>query len=408
MCHRLSFGLPTDGAMTEAAGCGANDKRAKLVRSDSADLSFEWLKALEKVQNSEVGVLIFKELSFSELRNAALTCKLFKSFMQNDTFLAWRFHWRGAPRVGELLNLEGRTLRAGKLTSVLLERRRDLFVKIRKILFDWLVDVQREYRLTTQTLHMAFNLIDRYFEKQWDIPTARIQLLGATCLWIAAKFHEIHHPSIAEMVWICDDACTEDQFRIMEIYVLQHLEWKLRLVTPFEFVSALCSLLDLPPAIKSTASYLVDLFMLEYDSIGVSPSAIAGASVIFSFRCTDMTKTVGVKDIPYLTQTPAGEIREIICKMLWFYNVDYYTNNEFGKVNDEVVRPLTDWRGKAVNRLHSGLVVGEFVSDSSSMPAAQVAPPRMKVLSNGSCFWCRKYACGKKLQEAFPNHVDRV
>ena len=92
--------------------------------------------------------------------------------------------------------------------------------------------------------------------------------------------------------------------------------------------------------------------------------------------------------------------------MQWFYFVDYYTNNEFGKADRTVVRPLTDWHGVGVNRRHSRLVAGE--SDLECCPAAQVAPPRIKLLQTGSCPWCRKDACGHKLEQAFRKHVDRV
>jgi len=35
---------------------------------------------------------------------------------------------------------------------------------MRRILIDWIIDVHRKFRLTTKTLFMAVNMIDRYLE----------------------------------------------------------------------------------------------------------------------------------------------------------------------------------------------------------------------------------------------------
>ena len=65
--------------------------------------------------------------------------------------------------------------------------------KMRKILIDWLIDVHLKYRLLPETLFIAINLIDRYTERN-TITRRKYQLVGVTCLMIAAKYEEIYPP----------------------------------------------------------------------------------------------------------------------------------------------------------------------------------------------------------------------
>ena len=43
-----------------------------------------------------------------------------------------------------------------------MEKQPDITMNMRQILVDWLVEVSEEYKLQTETLHLAVNYIDRY------------------------------------------------------------------------------------------------------------------------------------------------------------------------------------------------------------------------------------------------------
>ena len=72
----------------------------------------------------------------------------------------------------------------------------DVNAKMRAILVDWLVEVSEEYKLCADTLYQAVNYIDRFLTLQ---PTQRsqLQLIGVTCMWLAAKYEEIYPPNVA-------------------------------------------------------------------------------------------------------------------------------------------------------------------------------------------------------------------
>ena len=73
---------------------------------------------------------------------------------------------------------------------------RDINHTMRGILVDWLVEVAEEYKLVPETLFLAVNFIDRCLSK-YSCVRSSLQLVGVTCMLIAAKFEEIYAPQVS-------------------------------------------------------------------------------------------------------------------------------------------------------------------------------------------------------------------
>ena len=58
---------------------------------------------------------------------------------------------------------------------------------MRAILVDWLVEVQENFELNHETLYLAVKMVDLYLSKKL-ITREKLQLIGATALFIASKF----------------------------------------------------------------------------------------------------------------------------------------------------------------------------------------------------------------------------
>ena len=58
-------------------------------------------------------------------------------------------------------------------------------------LIDWLVKVCVERGLESSTLCLTVHLIDTYMHREPAVPTHRFQLLGCTCLMLAAKLEQV-------------------------------------------------------------------------------------------------------------------------------------------------------------------------------------------------------------------------
>lgn len=85
-----------------------------------------------------------------------------------------------------------------------MQSQRDINATMRGILIDWLVEVAEEYRLEAETLYLAVNYIDRFLS-QVPVNRSKLQLVGVTCMLVAAKYEEIHPPAVDEFVYISDN-----------------------------------------------------------------------------------------------------------------------------------------------------------------------------------------------------------
>ncbi|KAJ9583124.1 hypothetical protein L9F63_022538, partial [Diploptera punctata] len=118
------------------------------------------------------------------------------------------------------------------------ERDEDVFSKhpglqprMRAILLDWLIEVCEVYKMHRETYHLAIDFIDRYLSHKKNVPKQHLQLIGVTCLFIAAKVEEIYPPKIHEFAFVTDGACTEAEILDMELVILKALNWNLSPVT---------------------------------------------------------------------------------------------------------------------------------------------------------------------------------
>ena len=84
---------------------------------------------------------------------------------------------------------------------------------MRAILVDWLVEVAEEYNLVPETLYLTVNYIDRFLSSNAIIDPSKLQLVGVSCMLIAAKLEEIYPPEISEFVYITNSTYTGDEVR---------------------------------------------------------------------------------------------------------------------------------------------------------------------------------------------------
>ncbi|KAF2350647.1 Cyclin N-terminal, partial [Trinorchestia longiramus] len=53
------------------------------------------------------------------------------------------------------------------------------------------------------------------------VPKQQLQLLGVTCLFIAAKVEEIYPPKLSEFAYVTDGACQEAEIIEKELIVVK-------------------------------------------------------------------------------------------------------------------------------------------------------------------------------------------
>lgn len=67
---------------------------------------------------------------------------------------------------------------------------------MRATLIDWLLQVHLRYHLLPETLWIAINIVDRFLSKR-VVSLVKLQLVGVTAMYIAAKYEEIIAPGYA-------------------------------------------------------------------------------------------------------------------------------------------------------------------------------------------------------------------
>lgn len=108
--------------------------------------------------------------------------------------------------------------------------------RMRQILLDWLVEVHYKFKLLPETLYLCVNLIDRYLQKDKTVAKKRLQLLGGTCMLIAAKNEEYKPPEVKDICYIMDSAYTADEVLNMECQILNKLKFGVTYASPLQFL----------------------------------------------------------------------------------------------------------------------------------------------------------------------------
>lgn len=116
-------------------------------------------------------------------------------------------------------------------SSSMLDQHPGLQPRMRAILLDWLNEVCEVYKLHRDTFYLAVDYLDRYLHGEREVLKTHLQLIGITCLFVAAKVEEIYPPKIGEFAYVTDGACTEHEILQHEKILLQALGWDICPIT---------------------------------------------------------------------------------------------------------------------------------------------------------------------------------
>ncbi|XP_048592298.1 cyclin-A1-2-like [Brassica napus] len=164
----------------------------------------------------------------------------------------------------------------------------NISASMRTILIDWLVEVAEEYRLLPETLYLAVNCLDRYLSGN-VITKQNLQLLGVSCMMIAAKYEEVCVPQVESFCYITDNTYSRNELLEMESSVLNYLKFELTTPTAKcflrRFVRAAQGKKEVSSLLfESIASYFSELSLLDYAMLRYAPSLVA-ASAVFLAQC---------------------------------------------------------------------------------------------------------------------------
>lgn len=148
---------------------------------------------------------------------------------------------------------------------------------MRSVLMDWLVQVHQRFGLLPETLFLCCNYIDRFLSCK-IVSLGKLQLVGATAIFVAAKYEEINCPSVQEIVYMVDNGYTVDEILKAERFMLSMLQFELGWPGPMSFLRRISKADDYDLETRTVAKYFLELTIMDERFVGSPPSFVAAGA----------------------------------------------------------------------------------------------------------------------------------
>jgi G2/mitotic-specific cyclin 2 len=148
----------------------------------------------------------------------------------------------------------------------------------RGALADWIIAAHRGMKMLPETLYLAINLLDRMLSKK-QCSLSKLQLLGITCLRIAAKYEETWCLAINQFVTLTEGAYTVKHINQAERYILGTLDWNLSSPGPMSWLRRASKAEGYDGTSRTVAKYLMEIAVVHPLLCETKSSLIAAAAI---------------------------------------------------------------------------------------------------------------------------------
>lgn len=153
----------------------------------------------------------------------------------------------------------------------------DIQWSMRSVLVDWVVQVHGRFQLLPETLFLAVNYIDRFLSSK-VVSMGKLQLVGATALFLAAKYEEVNCPSIQEIVYMVDNGYSQEEILKAERFMLSILGYSLGWPGPMSFLRRISKADDYDLETRTLAKYFLEITICDERFVGCNPSFTAAGA----------------------------------------------------------------------------------------------------------------------------------
>ncbi len=152
---------------------------------------------------------------------------------------------------------------------------------MRSVLMDWLIQVHHRFALLPETLFLCVNYIDRFLSCK-IVSLGKLQLVGATAIFVAAKYEEINCPSVNEIVYMVDGGYSVDEILKAERFMLTMLSFELGWPGPMSFLRRISKADDYDLETRTLAKYFLEVTIMDERFVGSPPSYVAAGAHCFA------------------------------------------------------------------------------------------------------------------------------
>jgi hypothetical protein len=148
---------------------------------------------------------------------------------------------------------------------------------MRGVLMDWVVQVHQRFNLLPETLFLTVNYIDRFLSVK-IVSLGKLQLVGATAIFLAAKYEEVNCPTIQEIIYMVDNGYSADELIKAERFMLSMLQFELGWPGPMSFLRRISKADDYDLETRTLAKYFLEITIMDERFVGVKPSFLAAGA----------------------------------------------------------------------------------------------------------------------------------
>lgn len=238
----------------------AEVKIAQVQRDYKEDLD-AWDMSMVAEYSDE----IFAYMEELEVRRAAFVCSLF------------------------LQRAEGCLFRqiASMPNPVYMKEQTEIEWPMRTTLIDWLMQVHMRYHMLPETLWITINIVDRFLSNR-VVSLIKLQLVGITAMFVAAKYEEIMAPSVDEFVYMTENNYAREEILKGERIVLQSLEFQISTYcSPYSWVRRISKADDYDIQTRTLSKFLMEVTLLDHRFLRAKPSMVAAVGMYLARRMLD-------------------------------------------------------------------------------------------------------------------------
>ncbi|TFK72929.1 hypothetical protein BDN72DRAFT_762681 [Pluteus cervinus] len=160
-----------------------------------------------------------------------------------------------------------------------MEGQNEISWPMRQKLVDWLLQVHLRYHMLPETLWIAVNIVDRFLSKR-VVSLLKLQLVGVTAMFIAAKYEEILAPSVDEFVFMTDNGYSKEEILKGERIVLQTLDFRVsQYCSPYSWMRKISRADDYDIQTRTLSKFLTEVTLLDHRFLRAKPSLVAAVGM---------------------------------------------------------------------------------------------------------------------------------